>query len=254
MNISAEQSSKVGSYFDSISGVYQERYGPRNPFHSHFFGERLRVATAGLDFERKVVLDVGAGTGPLYDHLINTSSVDYYACDISPKMLSQSSIPANRAFVGKAIDISFPKDKFDYIFLLGVTTYQTPAELNDTMQFIYSRLAPGGKAILSFTNSSSIDHLLRSLLRLGRPFISKGVIGQSFATYAYRLGVVADLSARYALHLTRVVYLNQTFTPFNTLLPGPSVLLAKWLRRNCPSFLLPICSADFILFLEPVAL
>jgi SAM-dependent methyltransferase len=250
MDIPENKNSKVGAYFDSISGDYRERYGPQNPFHAYFFGERLIAATDGIPFEGKTVLDVGAGTGALYDHLRKNPGLDYYACDISPNMLSQSSIPPSRSFVGRASDIRFPKDKFDYIFLLGVTTYQTPAELNDTLQFIEDRLALGGMAIVSFTNSSSIDYVLRGLLRLARPFIRKGILGQSFATYAYRLGSVTDLSAVHNFHVSRTVYLNQTFSPFNTMLPRASVLVARWLGRNCPNFLLPLCSADFMIFME----
>jgi hypothetical protein len=34
---------------------YRDRYGPQNPFHSYFFGERLRAATDGLHFEGKSI-------------------------------------------------------------------------------------------------------------------------------------------------------------------------------------------------------
>jgi SAM-dependent methyltransferase len=162
-------------------------------------------------------------------------------------MLSQSSIPASRAFVGKATDIRFPVDKFDFIFLLGVTTYQTPVELNDTFQFIQRRLAPDGTAVLSFTNGSSIDYVFRnSRTPIHQPERHRS----SFTIYAYHHGTVADVSAGYNLHLMRLVYLNYTFSPFNTLLPRSSVLLSKWLRRNCPALLLPLCSADFLAFFE----
>jgi SAM-dependent methyltransferase len=245
-----DQNSKVSAYFDRISDDYRERYGPKNPFHSYFFSERLRAATEGLQFENKSVLDVGAGTGPLYDHFIsNKASVDYYACDISPKMLLQSSIPPDRAFVGKAMDIRFPKDKFDYIFLLGVTTYQTYDELKETLGFIRDHLSSNGQAILSFTNRSSVDHALRGILRVARPLARKGVLGQSFATNAYRLAAVKALATEYDLQPRQVIYLNQTFSPFNTLFPFASVSLAKWLSRKCFGYLLQFCSADFLLFL-----
>jgi hypothetical protein len=50
-------------------------------------------------------------------------------------MPSQSSIAAMRKFVGRAIDIELPKERFDYIFLLGVTTYQSPNELDQMLAF-----------------------------------------------------------------------------------------------------------------------
>ncbi len=250
MDFPMDQNNKVSAFFDRISDDYRERYGPQNPFHCYFFCERLQAATEGIPFENKIVLDVGAGTGPLYDYLAKYPGVDYYACDVSAKMLSQSHIPAERMFTGKAPEIRFPKDSFDYIFLLGVTTYQTLDELKESFQFIRDRLAPGGRAILSFTNRSSVDHALRSILRLARPLIRNGVLGQPFTTHAYRLGAVEEMIAAHDLHLSRVVYLNRTFSPFNTLLPRSSVSLAQWLGRNCPAALLPLCSADFLLFLD----
>jgi len=240
----------VGSYFDQISCSYRRRYGIENPFHSYFFGDRLSAATDSLPFEHKSVLDVGAGTGPLYDELIKYAGIDYYACDISAKMLSQSSIPADRKFVGKATDIEFPRDSFDYIFLLGVTTYQSPDEFDQTLAFISARLAPFGKVILSVTNRSSLDHFFRGILRLAKPMISAGVMAQSFATHAYSQGDVAEMIETHDLYVAKSTYLNHTFSPFNTLLPRSSVSLARWIGSNCPAALLPICSADFIVFVE----
>jgi SAM-dependent methyltransferase len=246
----SKQTDLVGSYFDRISYSYQRRYGAENPFHNYFFRDRLSAATDGLTFEHKSVLDVGAGTGPLYDELIKHPGVDYYACDISAKMLSQSSIPAARKFVGKVTDSEFPRDRFDYIFLLGVTTYQSPDELDQTLAFISAHLAPFGKAILSFTNRASLDHFFRGALRLAKPMISRGVIAQAFATHAYSQDDVAELIEDHDLYVAKSTYLNQTFSPFNTLLPRSSVSLARWIGSNCPAALLPVCSADFIVFVE----
>jgi hypothetical protein len=94
-----------------------------------------------------------------------------------------------------------------------------------------------------------VDHALRGILRVARPLARKGVLGQSFATNAYRLAAVKALVTEYDLQPRRVIYLNQTFSPFNTLFPFASVSLAKWLSRNCFGYLLQFCSADFLLFL-----
>ncbi len=251
MGISTHQQNKrVRAYFDRIAGSYRDRYGPQNPFHSYFFGERLKAATEGLDFKNKSVLDIGAGTGSLYDYLVHHPGVDYYACDISSEMLAQSAIPAERTFAGKVTDIRFPREAFDYIFVLGVTTYQTPQELTETLRFIRERLAPRGVAILSFTNRSSLDYASRRVLRVARPLIRHGVLAQSFATHAYRLINVVEMAAEHDLRLQRTVYLNQTVSPFNRLLPHPSVSVARWLGRKCIASLLPFCSADFLIFLH----
>ncbi|HLG83133.1 MAG TPA: methyltransferase domain-containing protein [Bradyrhizobium sp.] len=244
-----EQNNRVSTYFDEISRGYSERYGDRNPFHSYFFRQRLKAATDRFVFDGKRVLDIGAGTGALYDELIRRCpTVDYFACDISPQMLAQSAIPPDRAFVGRVSEISFPRDSFDFIYSLGVTTYQDPAELAANWRFIADRLAPGGTAIVSFTNRAAIDHVVRSVLRIAKPIIKRGVFGQSFATFAYRPAEIADMARAVGLRIGQVTFLNQTVSPFNTLMPKPSVVLARAIERGAPAAMLPFLSADFVVF------
>jgi len=246
-----EQSVRVAAYFDQISGSYSDRYGDRNPFHSYFFGQRLKAATAGFAFDGRSVLDIGAGTGALYDELIRRHpTIDYFACDISAEMLAQRAIPADRAFVGRLSNVSLPRDRFDFIYSLGVTTYQDPAELADTWRFIGARLEPGGTAVISFTNRGSLDHVMRTAMRIVKPVVKKGVFAQSFATYAYRLAGIEDMARAVGLRMTRVAFLNQTFSPFNTLMPKPSVTLARMIEQHAPATMLPLLSADFIVFAE----
>jgi ubiquinone/menaquinone biosynthesis C-methylase UbiE len=248
-----KQNTRVASYFDQISSGYPDRYGDRNPFHNYFFRQRLKAATNSFAFDGRSVLDIGAGTGALYDELIqHFPNVDYFACDISSQMLAQSSIPADRAFVGRASDIQFPREHFDFIYSLGVTTYQDPAELADDWRFIGDHLAPGGTAGVSFTNRASIDHALRTAMRVVKPIVKRGVFGQSFATFAYKLTEVEELARSVGLRVTRAVFLNQTISPFNTLLPKPSVALAKMLEQYAPTMALPLLSADFIVFAERI--
>jgi SAM-dependent methyltransferase len=246
-----EQSNRVSAYFDQISSGYPGRYGDRNAFHSYFFRQRLKAATDGFAFDGKTVLDIGAGTGALYEELCRRSpAVDYLACDISPQMLAQSPIPPERAFVGRVSDISFPRDRFDFIFSLGVTTYQDPVELAANWRFIGDRLAPGGTAVVSFTNRRAVDHAVRSALRILKPIIKRGVFGQSFAIFAHRPSEVAEMARAVGLKTTRVAFLNQTVSPFNTLLPRPSVALARTIEQYAPTAALPLLSADFVVFAE----
>jgi SAM-dependent methyltransferase len=246
-----EQSNRVSSYFDQISSGYSGRYEDRNAFHSYFFRQRLKAATNGFGFDAKRVLDIGAGTGALYDELVRRSpTVDYFACDISPQMLARSAIPAERAFVGRVSDISFPRDSFDFIYSLGVTTYQEPAELAANWRFIADHLAPNGTGVVSFTNRAAIDHAVRTALRAAKPIIKRGVFGQSFATFAYRPAEVADMAGSVGLRIARVAFLNQTVSPLNTLLPKPSVALARTIERHAPAAVLPLLSADFVVFAE----
>ena len=246
-----KQDTRVASYFDQISGGYSDRYGDRKPFHSYFFRQRLEAATDSFAFDGRSVLDIGAGTGALYIELIGRfPKVDYFACDISPQMLAQSVIPADRAFVGRVSETQFPRDRFDFIYSLGVTTYQDPAELANNWRFIADRLAPGGTAGISFTNRASIDHATRTAMRVVKPIVKRGVFGQSFATFAYKPAEVEEMARTVGLRVTRTVYLNQTISPFNTLLPKLSVALANMLEKHAPAAALPFLSADFIVFAE----
>ena len=246
-----EQNNRVSTYFDEISPGYSDRYRDGNPFHSYFFRQRLKAATDRFVFDGKTVLDIGAGTGALYDELKRRcATVDYFACDISPQMLAQSAIPPQRAFVGRVSEIAFPRDRFDFIYSLGVTTYQDPAELTANWRFIAERLAPGGTAIVSFTNRAALDHAMRTALRIAKPIVRKGVFGQSFATFAYRQAEVADMARAVGLEIARVTFLNQTISPFATLLPKPSVAMARMIERYAPGAVLPSLSADFVVFVE----
>ena len=187
----------------------------------------------------------------LYEELAGRNpGLDYFGCDISAQMLAQSNIPPDRRFVGRVHEIALPRERFDFIFSLGVTTYQEPAELMQTWRFIGDRLAPGGIAISSFTNRGSLDHWLRAMMKVAKPVVRRGLFGQSFATYAYRRKEVEDMAQAVGLRATRVVYLNQAFSPFNTILPKPSVALAKLIARNARGAALSGLSADFLVFTE----
>jgi SAM-dependent methyltransferase len=246
-----EQNDRVSNYFDRISSGYSDRYGDQNPFHSYFFRQRLKAATDQFGFDGRSVLDIGAGTGALYDELIRRCpTVDYFACDISPQMLAKSAIPAERAYVGRVSEIKFPRDSFDFIYSLGVTTYQDQAELAANWRFIAERLAPGGTAVVSFTNRAALDHAARTILRIAKPIIRTGVFGQSFATFAYRPAEVVDMARSVGFQIARVAFLNQTLSPFNTLLPVASAALARMIERRAPTALLPLLSADFLVFAE----
>jgi SAM-dependent methyltransferase len=246
-----EQSAQVALYFDRISADYRARYAAQNPFHNFFFRQRLEAAIDGIAFDDKSVLDIGAGTGALYDALkCLFPNVDYFGCDISGRMLAQSNIPADRAFVGRVHEIALLRKQFDFIFSLGVTTYQDPAELAKTWRFIGDRLAPGGAAIISFTNRDSVDHVIRGMMKFTKPIARRGVFGQSFAIHSYRMREVEAMASAAGLRVTRSAYLNQTFCPFNSIFPKPSVAVAKLIERYAPEIAVPVLSSDFLVFAE----
>jgi ubiquinone/menaquinone biosynthesis C-methylase UbiE len=246
------QNQLVSRYFDSIASDYAHRYGKSNSYYSYFFNERIWAATEGLEFESKSVLDVGAGTGALYDFLIKINhKVNYTGTDISSEMLLQSKIPRANQLIGELTNLSFPEKHFDYIFLLGVTTYLTQENFKSHLAKFNSLLKDNGQLIISFTHQRSLDSILRTLLK---PFFQlkrdgQGLIQQPFKTSAY-----SETEARNLLLPTyrceRLTWLNQTFTPLNHLQPRFSVQLARTLNRSLPRFLLPFLSADFLVHVQ----
>ncbi|MDQ3798258.1 MAG: class I SAM-dependent methyltransferase [Acidobacteriota bacterium] len=248
------QTEKVRDFFDVVSEEYRGKYEKRQIFHNYFFNQRLEQATEGLDFKGKTILDIGAGTGNLYDYIVSEKddSVDFYACDISGKMLEQSNIPAAKRFVGKCYEIDFPLQKFDYIFMLGVTTYLAADEMEKTAEFIYRNLSDDGTAIITFTNRQGFDTITRTLgkniIRLFK--LKNKVISQSFRIYTYSLNQVESLCGG-RLRAGEVRFINQTIFPFCYVFPKLSVSLAQRLAgkiRNGRQAAAQRLSSDFIVF------
>ena len=148
---------KVKAFFDDIAPEYHQKFSPKNPFLSYYFSERLKLACVNHNFQNKTVLDIGAGTGSLYEYLSQYhSNFDYWASDISTSMLEQSDIPNERQLVGNISDLSKDLPHFDFIFLLGVSSYMDENSFFEHLNFIQSKLKPNGKAIISFTNQQSM--------------------------------------------------------------------------------------------------
>ena len=104
-----QQHEQAARFFDSVSGTYRDKYEHQSPFHRYYFNERMDKATRGLDLTNADVLDVGSGTGNLYDHLITRfPRIRFFATDVSAGMLAQSRVPQERKHVGHAYDHTFP--------------------------------------------------------------------------------------------------------------------------------------------------
>lgn len=249
----SQQKEKVRLFFDKIAPEYAQRYTGANGYYDYFFNERLRTATDGLSYEGKTILDIGAGTGALYDFLLQqTNNVEYYATDISARMLAQSNIPKKRRFIGELNTVNLPAARFDYIFMLGVTSYMSREELIKTISYIQTHIAPSGYAVISFSNRCSLDFQCRKWMQIFLqlftviPIIRKRIIGQSFSIHGYCKKEVKEILFP-AFRIHDMYSLNQTFTPWNQLLPSLSIRLAKLLRHNLRrKKLLSFFSADFL--------
>lgn len=232
--MSSAQHEQAARFFDSVSGTYKDKYKDRSPFHHYFFNERLEKATRDLDLSDADVLDIGSGTGDLYDHLVQRfPAMRFHATDVSAGMLAQSAVPAERKFTGHAYDHPFATGSFDVVFMLGVTTYLTPEELDKNLSFIARSLKPGGQAVITFTNAHALDTWMRALARGPMALFGKrgNVLSSGLKLWMYGNGQVRRLLGRY-FHLERMDLLNHTVFPFNLLVPGASLALARRLART----------------------
>lgn len=227
------QKAKVKKYFDLISSSYIDRFTHDRPYHNYFFRKRLSLATKDYNFEGKSIIDIGAGTGILYDYLNkNSKNFEYFGCDISGEMLAQSRIPSSKRFVGSVTDFEFPDEYFDFIYLLGVTSYMTDDEMNKVLNFISAKLKNRGNAIISFANKSSIDFYFRKVILF---FVNlfkykKGVIGQNFRTNYFTEKKIND-SLPKGVVIKKIEWFNFTFTPFNQLFPNLSIKLSDQIEK-----------------------
>ena len=240
----------IKALFDDLSEGYQDRKREKNPFLKYFNEQRLTVSTEDLIKAKKLkILDLGAGTGFLYDHLVNMGIdvSDYFAVDISDDMLSRSSIPVDQRKLASVDDLEVLSDRtFDCIFCLGLTTYLSESALIKLIEDSYSLLNPKGKLIISFTNRDSFDFKFRGVLRMVLPkFIKKGRVLSLFYIQSLRSNQAINIIQGVGFDSERLMYLNQTVFPFNRIFPSFSIWLAKKFY-NLSSPKLKRWSSDFL--------
>lgn len=242
-------SESVKDFFDGHAKEYKTKYSRENAFYEYFFYERLEEATRNLEFDGKSILDVGSGTGPLYDYLIEQKArfSSFVATDISPEMLAQSNVPENNRHPGNFAELTITQG-FDFVFMLGVTTYLSSNDLKAYFEKVESLLKPGGQFIVTFTNQSSLDIWMRGLLSPLRKLMAgkNRVLAQDFSTWYYTKQE-ASKSIPSNLTIEKVIGINHTIFPFSRLLVGLSVTIARRIHRWKNSSFKLWLSSDFLM-------
>lgn len=243
------QLGSVRDFFDGHAPDYKKKYGRKDKFYEYFFFERLEKATASIDFKGKRILDIGAGTGPLYDYLIDNdlnTFESYEATDISKGMLDQSNVPEGNRYPGDFLEIDF-KGNYDLIFMLGVSTYLSEQQMKIYVDKIKSLLAPNGCFIVTFTHLNSLDIRIRQLLTpIARLFAKDDkVISQSFETKFYSNGKSQKLFSN-DFKIERVDGLNHTIFPVSRIAPSLSIRIARLISKLRESFLKRFLSSDLL--------
>ena len=164
-------------FFDSVAFNYSQRYKSCD-HRSIFFKNRLNFAFGNEDFKNKTVLDIGAGSGIIYHQLKDVIS-KYTGCDISEEIMKEGGIPKNLYRVIKDnLDDLVKDEKYDYIFMLGVTTYLSTDQFDKYINQIKLCSKKGTKVIISFSLKNYIHILWRSLITklthtVLKPFLKK---------------------------------------------------------------------------------
>jgi SAM-dependent methyltransferase len=239
----------VREFFNALSESYKERYSQKLPFHYYFFTERLEKSLDEINIQNTDILDVGAGTGPLYDALKSQQKdFKYFANDIAEHMLERSQIPVEQRFVGSVTDVDFPEKKFDLVFMLGVSTYLSRDEFKEHLAQFQKQVVPEGRLIISFTNKKSLDGLLRWMWKpLARLFSrKKHVLTSTLKIEKYSFAEVEQLLSEYGFQVEKLDYLNHTVFPFNLVFPRFAVWLSKPLGKIKNPSVLSWMSSDFL--------
>lgn len=240
--------SEVSKFFDRISGSYSSRYTNKRLFLSYYFIDRLEKSIP-CDFrDSNFVLDVGAGTGALYDHFINKgySLPNYFGTDISEGMLNNSNIPPEKRFVGDFRSSCDLDILYDNIFCLGVTTYVDPIDLTDFLSWLKDHTNSSGTISISFTNSSSVGifnyRVVKSILSLFT--LSSNVIGLKSNTSYISSSAALSHFKGYDCHL---IYLNHGIYPITKFFPSLSIFFAKFLFSRLPFPIQKFFANDFLI-------
>jgi SAM-dependent methyltransferase len=244
------ETSSAKDFFNTISGDYKKKYKPENAFHHYFFNERLAKATKNFILNHKKILDVGAGTGDLYDHVTsNFGETRYVATDVAAGMLENSLIPVENRFLGVIPNIVLPYDDFDNVFMLGVSTYLTKAEMSEHLRFFANNIKPeDGRIAITFTNKYSFDNLFRTLLKplVKRLKNKETVLSQEILIQKYTLTEVNTMLTNAGFELQKTEWLNHTIFPINLLFKKLSVKVALWIDGFSNNVLLSLFSSDFM--------
>ncbi len=247
------QTGSVRDFFDNHAVEYQGKYDRANKFYEYFFYERLEKATEDFDFKGKKILDIGAGTCPLFDYLAQQNKNNfkaYHATDISRGMLSQGNVPVQDCFVGDFWELEL-SETYTFIFMLGVSTYLSPDVLKKYLDKMSETLNHDGVLVITFTNKHGLDTLIRRVVRpIRRLLVAQNrVMSQDFQTWFYSKKEIEQLMSD-QWSVKKISGLNHTVFPLSRIFSRASIFLAKNVFQSFKGRISRILSSDLLIVCE----
>ena len=236
-------------FFNHSAVAYQKYLSQHRGFRYFFHQERMRTALMDADLlPEHQVLDLGAGTGALYEYLLDRGlASNYYACDPSEAMLEQSRIPLERRFQGRAETLPNDWPQFDRVFVLGVSTYLSDSELRTALEALHCRAAPGARLVISFTNAHWWGLPLRRFVGALVPasWFPNRLLGKSTPFYPRELAGLPELLDG-DWHILRHQWLNTSF-PLKRVFPRWAFPWSARLRPWLSGFWASRLSSDYLI-------
>ena len=246
---------KTKFFFDSVASNYSIRYRFEDN-RSIFFNNRLNFSLNNEDFENKSVLDIGAGSGIIYHCLKNTLS-KYTGCDISEEMMKEGGIPKkSRRVIENNLEELLKDEKYDYIFMLGVTTYLSQEQFESYIDQIKICSNNGTKVIISYTLKNYIHIIWRRFItRLSittlKPLLNKKklLVNSGIKMSYHKPKACFEISKN--LKVYDFNYLNIFLPPFDRIFPLKILFFIdkfanKFLGQNYIKFLASDLTVKYI--------
>ncbi len=220
-------SDSAPEYFErTVSGYGGERAPGGGLWHRHFLGRRREIALDWLDLPAgAVVVDVGAGPGPLTGAL-RDRGCRVVAVDRSRAMLARAREGGARAIVGDACAVPLRDATCNAAVALGLASYVE--DLPGLLRELGRLVRPGGRVVVSVAVRSAPDWWMRRALRAParaagvRGLLTSGLELQTWRRTEWRAAVTAA-----GLELVEERGHDFTLFPLSRLLPGPSVSASR---------------------------
>ena len=227
---------KIINFFNKNSSEYKNKYYSKNIFHNYFFNSRLESLFENLPSNCDNILDIGHGTGDVYNYLKskNITFNNFYGTDISSEMLNKSNISKNNKFCGDVWNSQFKIKKFNLILMIGVSTYMDKDIFSKNINFICDNCEINSSFIITVNNNKSIDLYFRKIFKLLFWYLlPKNSVLRNFTphiyTHQYILNLLNDNNNSFILN--KIERHNFTIFPFNLLFPKFSIFLGNHLKK-----------------------